>query len=206
MTLTGWNTPKSWMIMCFTATFLGGAVWGASRWLVSGEPTVELPKELTIESLKAGASHPGAMMSTIRSAMDRDDLTGEQRRQARQNMREVFESAINDRVNEYFAASDEEKTAVLDSHIDQMESWQKAMEEQRKQWEARRNQEGERGPGRGFNDQTREERKERSESRNPDQTAQRMAYFLAMQKRMAERGIQAPFGRGPGGMGGRRGP
>ena len=43
---------------------------------------------------------------------------------------------------------------------------------------------------------SRSERKERSESRNPDQMARRMAYFSALQKRAAERGVQMPFGRG----------
>jgi hypothetical protein len=49
---------------------------------------------------------------------------------------------------------------------------------------------------------SRQERKERFESRNPDQTAKRVAYFTAMQNRAQQRGIQMPFGGGPGGPGG----
>jgi hypothetical protein len=44
------------------------------------------------------------------------------------------------------------------------------------------------------------ERKKDSESRNPNQMAQRMAYWNAMSKRMQARGIQPPRW-GPGGMG-----
>jgi hypothetical protein len=42
----------------------------------------------------------------------------------------------------------------------------------------------------------------RTQSRNPDQMAKRMAYMAAIQERMKERGIQAP----PWGGGGPRGP
>ena len=52
--------------------------------------------------------------------------------------------------------------------------------------------------------QTQQDRKERSESRDPDQMAQRVAYFSAIQSRMKERGM-APPQFGPG-MRGNRGP
>ena len=51
------------------------------------------------------------------------------------------------------------------------------------------------------------ERKSRTENRNPDKQAQKMAYFSAVQSRMKERGIEPPkWGGGPGGGGPRRGP
>jgi hypothetical protein len=65
------------------------------------------------------------------------------------------------------------------------------------------------GPGGRRGQATREQRMERTQSRNPDQEARHRAYWEAMQKRAQERGIPMPwFGGGrPGGggppMGGR---
>ena len=59
---------------------------------------------------------------------------------------------------------------------------------------------------RGPRGMTREDRKERSESRNPDKVARRMAYFSALRKRAQEKGIDMFPSRGPGGPGGRGGP
>jgi hypothetical protein len=60
------------------------------------------------------------------------------------------------------------------------------------------------GGWRGGGPPTREQQKMRTESRDPDQSARRMAYFTALRKRAEQRGIQMPmFGRGPGGPGGR---
>lgn len=211
MSLASMNNPKGWAILAIAAAAVGALVWGAVRWTGGSDSDSTIPKELTVSALKAGAANPGEMMDTIRTAMDREDLTEEQRRQAFQNMREVWESSMNERVDEYFTASEEDKVVVLDKHIDEMEAFRKAMEERRAEWERRR-QEGEGregGPRGGFmGSQSREERKDRSESRNADQTAQRMAYFMALGNRMSQRGISMPFGRGGGGMGGgpRRGP
>lgn len=56
------------------------------------------------------------------------------------------------------------------------------------------------GGWRGGGPPTREQQKMRTESRDPDQSARRMAYFTALRKRAEQRGIQMPtFGRGPGG-------
>jgi hypothetical protein len=72
--------------------------------------------------------------------------------------------------------------------------------------EARRQDGQNRGPGGGRGGMsTPDARKRRSESRDPDRTARRMAFFGAVAARAKERGIQMPFpgGRGPmGGMGG----
>lgn len=212
MTFADLTPTHKWIIVGGLTVVLGGSVWGVSR-KNAGPRQPELPKELTVASLKAGAANPGQAMDTMRAAMEREDLTDEQRRQARQNMREVFESAINDRVNEYYTASEEEKVAVLDKHIDEMAAWRAEWEKRQAEREKDQNREGGRGMGPGGpGSSTREERKEQSESRNPDQMAQRMAYFMALQGRATQRGISMPWGgggRGPGGgrqSGGRRGP
>jgi len=200
MTLADLNTPRGWTGIAIGALLLGGSVWGVSALNRSPEPGVDLPPELTVEAIKASAANPGQAMGNMRAFRDREDLTDEQRRQARENMREVFQATMNERVNEYFSAPDDLKVVVLDQHIDSMEAWRKATEAQRKEMEKR--EEGQRDPARGFTPRSRDDRKARSESQDPDQSAQRMAYFMALQSRMTERGIKMPWGGGRGGFGG----
>jgi len=193
---------------------LGGAVWvfvgGATK--DSANP-LHLPENLTTAALKKKAAEdPVAVGRTIMSTFDRDDLTAEQRRAVRRSAREVFMSQIDKRVDEYFAASEDEKLAVLDRQIDEWQARSAKMQEmwaeRRRQREARRKENGDDSPqdrrGR-FGGQNREERKARSENRDPDKGARRMAYFQAARSRASERGIQMPGGRGGPGRGNRGG-
>ncbi len=203
MTLPNFRSPTAWIIAASSLAVVGGSVWAFTR---GQSPTgVPIPKELSVDSLKAQAKDdPGKMRDTIRETMRRDDLTEEQRRQVGENMRKVWEDAVQQRVDEYYAAqSDEDRKAILDKQIDEFEA-------RRKEWEARRKEDekkdgkkdDKRGPGFGpMGPQSRDERKERAESRNPDQMARQMAYFSAMKQRMGERGITPPS-FGPGGRGG----
>lgn len=219
------GSPQLVVITLSSVVLLGGAAWGLIAWTGSGETASTLPEELRLETLRKNAeSDPGAMRTTMMNSFRRDDLTEEQRREARENMRTVFEERLDNNINEYFTASEEDKTVVLDRQIDefqkQMEEWRGQMEEMRKEREARRaerekngekaDDERDEGARRWAGPQTREERKARSESNNPDKMAKRFAYFNAAQKRMTERGIETPFGRGGfggpgGGQGGSRG-
>lgn len=184
-----------------------GGVWA---WVARAPrtPELQIPAEYSADALKAKAeTNPGEVFDSMRAAMDRKDLTDEQRDAIRDNMRKVMEEQMDKRLDEFFTAStDDEKKVVLDRHIDEWERMRKEREakeadrppptqEERDRW--RRAREGRTPP-------TQAERKSRSESRNPDQMARRMAYFQAMQNRMKERGIQTPgFGPGGRGMGGR---
>jgi hypothetical protein len=150
----------------------------------------------------------------MRDTFEREDLSDEQRQQARRNMREVFRSMMGERVGEYLDAPPDDKVAVLDRHIDE---WTKRMDDWRKQRERRRAEREQQGQdGDSAEEQQRrehwrrgmgstEQRKARSESRSPDETARRMVYFSAMRQRMQERGIESPMGRGRGGGGQGRG-
>lgn len=156
-------------------------------------------------------SHPAEIdPNQIREQLRDPTLTDEDRRALRDKLREQREREMNARVDEYFTANDDTaKQAVLDRHIDE---WQKQLQE----WEARRkaeeaqrankenNDKNQKKPD--FNSMTNQQKKERSESGNPDQRAKMMAYFEALRARMSERGIQSP-GRGPAGNrgGGNRG-
>jgi hypothetical protein len=214
------GSPQLVVVTLSAVVLLGGTVWGFMAWNGSDKSESTLPDELRLENLRKQASDdPDGMRTTMANSFRRDDLTEEQRREARENMRTVFEEQMDKNVNEYFTAPEEEKVAVLDRQIDefqkQMEGWRAQMEEMRKEREARQAErekngekpDGERDGGerRWGGPQTREERKARSESNNPDKMAKRFAYFSAAHKRMTERGIEMPFGRGGfGGMG--RGP
>lgn len=55
---------------------------------------------------------------------------------------------------------------------------------------------GDRRGGPGGHQHSRQERKTRSESRDPNKRAQRMAYFTAMGQRAQQRGLSMPFGGG----------
>src|SRR5262249_35277006 len=156
---------------------------------------------LTVEGLKAAQPQS---FDAIRQAMDNKDLTDAQRDQIRDNMRKVWEERMNSNINEYYAASGDEKKKVLDKHIDEM---QKFMEERRKRdekmTEEERQKERDRwrngGPGGpGGQGPSREQRMARSQSRNPDRMAKFMGYTAAMQERMKERGIQPPPWGGSG--------
>lgn len=201
---------------------LSAGVWGLVSW--TQRDTVRLPKELSAGALEAASANPGEMMQRVREAMQRDDLTDEQRRQLRANMREVWQERRRAQLDVYFAASSEaERQRILDEQIDQMQARMREWQQRRAQWErergARRDQAGRPDrPDRGnWTPPTRAERRERSESRDADEMGRRMAYFSALRKRMEERGIEAPFGpgrgpgaragrsRGPGGFGGRGG-
>jgi hypothetical protein len=138
--------------------------------------------------------------------MQRTDLTEEQRNELRHNMHEAFQARMDARADEYFTAPAEQKELVLDRQIDEMQKEMKQMEERRRQHQ----EEEERHAGptsrpwhRGFANMTPQERKTRSETRNPDQMARHMAYRNAVHARMEQRGIQMPFGprgrRGPRG-------
>ncbi len=177
---------------------------GAMAWTIiprqdkKTSTAVAVPPELTVEALKTQTADAGRGFGVMREAMQRDDLTDEQRRQVAMNMRDVWQERMTERVNEYYdAPTEEDKNAILDRHIDEMQELRKEFEKRREELEKMRAQ-NEPRMREMFAQRTQQERKEQSESRNPDQMARGMAYFAAMQARAAQRGIQMP-NRGPGG-------
>jgi Na+-translocating ferredoxin:NAD+ oxidoreductase RnfC subunit len=148
------------------------------------EPKIIIPKELTVESLQS-VDNPFELIQKI----DRNQFNDEQLKQIESNIRDVMESKINDRVNEYFACPDRElRKKLLDKQIDEMERRRQEREkqepttkpdDQNRQRNAWRQQ-----------DLNQSERKTRFENRNSDQTARRMIYMQAMQERIKERGIE----------------
>jgi len=206
MTMPNFRTPRTWIITSLCAVALGGSTWAVFRGPDAKEPGVAVPKELTVAFMKAKVDQPEKIRETMRETMRREDLTDEQRRQIAENMSAVWEGEMNKRVDEYFAASEAEKNAVLDRQIDEwrerMKEWeQRRKEDEKKDGERDRANQAQRFAGM-FGQQSREERKERSESRNPDRAGRQMAYFAAMRDRATQRGITMPFGPGAGPRGG----
>lgn len=191
---------------------LAAAALGYVYWHNSAGADDGLPSELSVASLKAMSDDPEKMRSTMRDAMENGNLTEEQRRQAFQNMREVWQGKMNERVNEYFAATDDEKDAILDQHLDEFEQHRQSFEGRPGGGPGGAGGPGQGRPGGpggpggrgGFGSQSQQERKARSESRNPDDSARQMSYFSALRKRAEQRGMKIPFG--PGGRRGGNGP
>lgn len=208
------ETSTSKVKLALTATValaaVGGAVWAVAGSHSEKKPTVEIPQQYAVDNLKKMEPGPG-MWDQMRELRDRKDLTDEQRDQIRDNIRSVMEARMKERVDEYYAAKGEDKKKILDKHIDEMQKFREEMEARRKQEGNqaggppgdRPRGEGDRGPGGrgGPGGGSREQRMTRTQSRNPDQMAKRMAYMAAVAERMKERGIEAPpfGGRGPRG-------
>lgn len=189
-----------------------------STWMLAGGGVVLLGGiALGTYLLVAPGSAPSAPpdIDQLREQMRRADLTDQQRGALREQMREAWQARMDTRLDEYFNASESDRSAILDRHIDEMQAdWQdeQRRREQRRAEEAAASPQtqpaGQRPPRPNFAAMTQQERKARSESRNPDRQARMMAYFAAMRARAEARGIQIPMGpgRGPGGPGGPGGP
>ena len=151
--------------------------------------------DLSVETLKK--ADPAETMKLFR----RDDLTEEQREELGRNIREAHQERITERINRYFSAEGDQRTAVLDEQIDEFLEMRKRMEEAREQdppdedWRERMRQRWRNRPP-----PSRAERKEAFETNRAENRSRMMAYFQAVRARMQERGMEMP--RGPGGHGG----
>jgi hypothetical protein len=198
------SKPIAIVIAVGSLAVVGGA-WALFGGSTTAESPTRLPAELSVAALQEKAKNPSQMRETMRESFRRDDLTDEQRRELRDNMRQVWTSAMNERVDEYYDAPESQREAMLDRHIDEMGERMAQWEARRREREAERKKDGtseDRGRPR-FASATRQERKQRSESRNPDQSARAMVYFNNLRTRAADRGIALPS-RGPGRRSGRR--
>ena len=147
-----------------------------------------------------------------------DQLSPDQREQVRDHMREIMQRRIQKQVDEYFALPSEKRADFLDNQIQEMEK-------RRKEWEARRAQDGQGGPGQSGAGQNPNaagqgtntanagrqwgggrnaspeaqstRRNQMLDNTSPEQRAQRSAYFSAVQQRRIALGLPAWSGGGP---------
>ncbi len=118
----------------------------------------------------------------------REDLTEDEREKLREAGREVWETRMEEVVNQYFAAkTDEDRNRVLDEQIDEWVKMREDMEQWRKENPDKLNQMEDRW--RNPRTPTREERKERFESANMEKQAKTFKYFMAVQARAQSRGL-----------------
>ncbi len=192
MTTSKPSAPVRWSIFAVVILALAVGVWALTGRSDAADSSDGLPSDLSVEALKARAGEPGRLRETMRETMRRDDLTDEQRRKVAMNLRSIWRARMKERIDEYFDAADEDKNSILDKHIDSFLKRMKEWEAQRKKEEGAVDRESMR---RLFASRSKQERKESSESRNPDETARTMKYFAAIRDRATDRGIQLP--RGP---------
>lgn len=98
----------------------------------------EMQKEMAAEDLTPEARRE--KWEQLRREMDR--LTPEQREEVMRPMREQMERRMDEHLDEYFALPPNKRKEYLDKQI-------KEMEQRRKEWEARRAQQGNQNSGRG---------------------------------------------------------
>lgn len=200
----GMSTPQT--IVAVAVLVIGGSVWALVGRSESANAKPKLPEELSVDALKKQMTEgQGRIGETMRNVFGRDDLTDEQRRQARRNMRRVWTDITDERIEAYNTAPEDQKQAVLDEQIDDFVERMERMREERARRQEEREKSGEEPATdeqrrerfrRYAGNQTRTQRKSRSESRSPDDSARRMAYRQTVRKRMQERGIETPRGRG----------
>jgi len=116
-------------------------------------------------------------------------LTDEQREQLRKNAGPVFRKMMHTEVQKYFDLPPEDRTAHLDTLIDRMQGWRKAMQTLRRKAEARADSTGAPRPPHPGRDFTPERVKEFIEKTSPRERAQFVEFMMAVHKRARERKI-----------------
>ncbi|MCH8967001.1 MAG: hypothetical protein IID43_04940 [Planctomycetes bacterium] len=170
MTLADLGKPKIIVVQVAVVLAIAGGVWGYSAWSGDASSAANaVPPELTVEALKTQMDDPGKLMQTVRQTMRRDDLTDEQRSEVRRNMREVWQSTMDERVDKYFAAATEkDKNVVLDRQIDEFQERMKGWEARRREREQEREARGRDGDADGQQTtESRDERRSRDMVRTP---------------------------------------
>ena len=148
--------------------------------------TIEAMKEMPIEDLFA--------------LWRNGDLSDEDRELLGKNMRTLWMEHMSDKADEYFAASDDQKEALLDQQIDEWTEFGERMREYREahkddpEDQAQREKEKER-----WSKPSKEDRREKTAQTDPDRQAKMFYMFRKMKARAEERGIDFGMGRGGGG-------
>lgn len=149
------------------------------------------------------AEDPGKLFAAVQNG----ELT---REQAREAGRQQWERREQEAMAGYFKTPAADREKYLDKMIDEM---QKEMERRRTEWMRNRPTTGpatqpdwrrDRGPASRPSEAEMQARgRARADNTSPLQRAQQSEFRTALMARMQARGIQGPFGRGPGGWGGR---
>jgi uncharacterized membrane protein len=212
------SSKRAVMTASLLVLLVAGGVTGAVFWFRGhAPPTIE--QQLSADSLRDMVN--GDQADKLVALATSNELTDEQRELLRRNMMEVMEGEMDRRVNEYWAAAEADRQAVLDRHIDEMVEraprWMDAMRKMReaereKEKEANANGDGQNGNGErrerrgGRGGFSKEQQQKRVEGTSAESRMKRMSYFMAAHARATERGVRMPMMHGPGGGWGGGGP
>ncbi len=180
------SSPKTRILLgagLVTIVCIAWVVWGQSR-----DVGPRVPEAFNVENIQQKMNEPDEMKAMFSSSHYRG-LTAEQRQQVVKNKEQAYSRMVESRIDEYLDADRADRDTILDRHLDQwVVQWEKKKTDEPTQQK--------RPQKRANKVWTRQERKAKSESANPDQMAQARVYKAALMKRAEARGIEWP---GPGG-------
>jgi hypothetical protein len=174
------------------------AVWSG------GPQEARDPKQQTVESRKKyfaskefGGLPNSEKVKYIKAVNPRElfrnnkDISDEEKKQLRKNARSTFTAMMKERLDKYSQlATQEEKNVYLDEVIDKMTAGRKERDKKRKALtEEDKKKRAERRAERGKRTRSMEKIKNRIETSDPKDRAQRTGFFMDLRKRMKERGI-----------------
>lgn len=219
------------LIACAGVAVLAVAGYVTARWLLNDAPppvekitdekqAVEVLK--TADFSKLSTEEKLAYAEKIRELRPRgtrgrdgrnsqDEMTDAEKQRLRANSREVFSAMYQKRMDDYFALPKEEKTAYLDTMIDEMVARMAEHQKARAEREKERAEEKKSSPPEPVTEEkppqekprermSAEERKERSmahmkeriETTDPEERAKHIEFMKAMRERMEARKIEMP--------------
>lgn len=185
------SSTRTWVLVSAGLIAVGGAAW--ALWSRSGkaDESVPVPEAFAVDSIKQKMDDPEETKRLFAS-QQYDELADEQRRQVHQNKGEAFRQIWQDRVSEYFEAAEADREAILDRHLDALMAKMEQYDEGEEPKNESKKQQPSKSQKRPYSEWSRQERKAKSESGNPDQLARMMAYKTAIMKRAQARGIKMP--------------
>ncbi len=187
---------KTWIPIGAGLLVASGAAWFV--WGGSAASGVPVPEAFTVENFKKEFDKPESMKQAFEAGRY-EELTEEQQRQVRENKGKAYEAMWQAKVDEWLAADEADRDAILDRHIEAFEAeadrYDKPKKSQPKKPDPKKSDKGKKPS------MSRQERQAKSESANPDEMAQMMAYKTAWMRRAQARGAKRP-----GSSGGKRGP
>jgi len=195
-------TSKKTIIISIAVVASIGVIAGVMAMLGSGAPqTARNPELQTTESqLKYIASKefgtlPDNEKGKYIKSLNRGELfkqsrqlPNEAKKQLRKNIGSVFRTMLKERMDQYAQLSTkEEKNAYLDQLIDKMGNWRKERNKTMSATDKKKQEE--RRAKRGKRTRSLDRIKNRIETSDPKERAQRTEFFIDMKNRMKERGI-----------------
>ncbi|MGC9454093.1 MAG: hypothetical protein ACP5HU_04445 [Phycisphaerae bacterium] len=156
-----------------------------------GKLSTERKREYLEQAREAGRLQGRRMMSG-------QDLSDEQRQQYFENMADVGRQHMRERLDEFFALPQEQRTEFIDRMLDRFQNRPMRPADERSPAASAEGDDSSDGAGDGRRSRggfTAEHMKRMIENTDPEDRARMAEFVKAMQKRMEERGISPPWRR-----------